>query len=215
MKVYFISGLGADRRAFYKIKLPRGYQSVYLDWITPLANEGFEDYAKRFSQSISRDEEFVLVGLSFGGMLASELAKIVSPKKLIIISSLSSYKELPWYFKLAGKLGIHRIISPSLYKRATVMNRFMGAGNKEMKSIVYSYVNNIDPSFIRWSLNVIVHWAHTERLSDLVHIHGSNDHLLPYRYVKADYMIKNGGHLMVMNKADEVNSILQEVLRSA
>ena len=215
MKVYFISGLGADRRAFYKIMLPRGYQSVYLDWIRPLANEGFEDYAKRFSQSISRDEEFVLVGLSFGGMLASELAKIVSPKKLIIISSLSSYKELPWYFKLAGKLGIHRIISPSLYKRATVMNRFMGAGNKEMKSIVYSYVNNIDPAFIRWSLNVIVHWAHTERLSDLVHIHGSNDHLLPYRYVKADYMIKNGGHLMVMNKADEVNSILQEVLRSA
>jgi len=195
--------------------LPRGYQSVYLDWIRPLANEGFEDYAKRFSQSISRDEEFVLVGLSFGGMLASELAKIVSPKKLIIISSLSSYKELPWYFKLAGKLGIHKIISPSLYKRATVMNRFMGAGNKEMKSIVYSYVNNIDPAFIRWSLNVIVHWAHTERLSDLVHIHGSNDHLLPYRYVKADYMIKNGGHLMVMNKADEVNSILQEVLRSA
>ena len=215
MKVYFISGLGADRRAFYKIKLPRGYQSVYLDWITPLANEGFEDYAKRFSQSISRDEEFVLVGLSFGGMLASELAKIVSPKKLIIISSLSSYKELPWYFKLAGKLGIHRIISPSLYKRATIMNRFMGAGNKEMKSIVYSYVNNIDPAFIRWSLNVIVHWSHTERLSDLVHIHGSNDHLLPYRYVKADYLVKNGGHLMVMNKADEVNSILQEVLRSA
>ena len=215
MKVYFISGLGADRRAFYKIMLPRGYQSVYLDWIRPLANEGFEDYAKRFSQSIIRDEEFILVGLSFGGMLASELAKIVSPKKLIIISSLSSYKELPWYFKLAGKLGIHKIISPSLYKRATVMNRFMGAGNKEMKSIVYSYVNNIDPAFIRWSLNVIVHWAHTERLSDLVHIHGSNDHLLPYRYVKADYMIKNGGHLMVMNKADELNSILQEVLRSA
>jgi len=215
VKVYFISGLGADQRAFYKIKLPRGYQSVYLDWIRPLANEGFEDYEKRFSQSISRDEEFVLVGLSFGGMLASELAKIVSPKKLIIISSLSSYKELPWYFKLAGKLGIHKIISPSLYKRATVMNRFMGAGNKEMKSIVYSYVNNIDPAFIRWSLNVIVHWSHTERLSDLVHIHGSNDHLLPYRYVKADYMIKNGGHLMVMNKADEVNSILQEVLRSA
>ena len=138
MRVYFISGLGADKRAFYKIKLPQGYQAVFLDWIVPLAGESFPDYAKRFSQSIKQDEEFVLIGLSFGGMLASEIAKIVSPKKLIIISSLSSYKELPWYFKLAGKLGIHRIISPSLYKQATIMNRFMGAGNKEMKSIVYS-----------------------------------------------------------------------------
>jgi len=215
VKVYFISGLGADSKAFYKIKLPRGYQPVYLDWIAPEADESLSDYAKRFSQSINQDEEFALVGLSFGGMLASELAKIVSPKKLIIISSLSSYKELPWYFKLAGKLGLHKIISPSLYKQATIMNRFMGAGNKEMKSIVYNYVNNIDPAFIRWSLNVIVHWSHTERLSDLVHIHGSNDHLLPYRYVKADYLVKNGGHLMVMNRADEVNSILQKVLLSA
>jgi pimeloyl-ACP methyl ester carboxylesterase len=215
VKVYFISGLGADKRAFYKIKLPPGYQAVFLDWIVPLAGESFPDYAKRFSRSIKQDEEFVLIGLSFGGMLASEIAKIVSPKKLIIISSLSSYKELPWYFKLAGKLGIHRIISPSLYKQATIMNRFMGAGNKEMKSIVYSYVNNIDPAFIRWSLNAIVHWSHTERLSKLVHIHGSNDHLLPCKYVKADYAIKNGGHLMVMNKAEEVNSILEKVLLSA
>jgi pimeloyl-ACP methyl ester carboxylesterase len=215
VRAYFISGLGADKRAFYKIKLPRGYQPVYLDWIAPLANESLPDYAKRFSQAINREEEFILIGLSFGGMLASELAKIVSPKKLIIISSVSSYKELPWYFKLAGKLGLHRIISPTIYKQATIMNRFMGTGNKEMKAIVYSYVHNIDPAFIRWSLNVIVNWSHIERLSDVIHIHGSNDHLLPFRYVKADYKVKGGGHLMIMNRADEVNSILREVLLSA
>lgn len=215
MKVYFISGLGADRRAFYKIRLPSGYEPVHLDWIVPAKNETLPDYAKRFSEVIKKGEEFILIGLSFGGMLASEIAKIISPKKLIIISSLSSYKELPWYFKLAGKLGIHKILTPSIYKQATILNRFMGTGNKEMKAIVYSYVNNIDPAFIRWSLNVILHWSHTERLSDLVHIHGSNDHLLPYRYVQADYIIKNGGHLMVMNKADEVNTILRKVLLSA
>lgn len=215
MKVYFISGLGADRRAFYKIQLPPGYEPVHLDWIVPVKNETLPDYAKRFSEVIKKGEEFILIGLSFGGMLASEIAKIISPKKLIIISSLSSYKELPWYFKLAGKLGIHKILTPSIYKQATILNRFMGTGNKEMKAIVYSYVNNIDPAFIRWSLNVILHWSHTERLSDLVHIHGSNDHLLPYRYVQADYIIKNGGHLMVMNKADEVNTILRKVLLSA
>jgi len=215
VKVYFISGLGADRRAFYKIQLPPGYEPVHLDWIVPVKNETLPDYAKRFSEVIKKGEEFILIGLSFGGMLASEIAKIISPKKLIIISSLSSYKELPWYFKLAGKLGIHKILTPSIYKQATILNRFMGTGNKEMKAIVYSYVNNIDPAFIRWSLNVILHWSHTERLSDLVHIHGSNDHLLPYRYVQADYIIKNGGHLMVMNKADEVNTILRKVLLSA
>jgi pimeloyl-ACP methyl ester carboxylesterase len=212
LKVYFISGLGADRRAFYKIQLPPGYEIIYLDWIAPSKNESFESYAKRFSELIQKDEGFILIGLSFGGMLASEIARIIPPKKLIIISSLSNCKELPWYFKLAGKLGLHKIIVPAIYKQATILNRFMGAGNKEMKAIVYSYVNNIDPKFIRWSLNIIVNWPHTERLLNLIHIHGSRDHLLPNRYVKADYVVQNGGHLMVMNKAEEVNKILEQIL---
>jgi len=213
LKAYFISGLGADRRAFYKIQLPPAYETVYLDWIAPLKNESFEAYAKRFSELIRPDEDFILIGLSFGGMLASEIAKIISPLKLIIISSLSNYKELPWYFKLAGKLRLHKIIIPGIYKQATILNRFMGAGNKEMKAIVYSYVSNIDPMFITWSLNIIVNWPHTVRLLNLIHIHGSKDHLLPNRYVKADYVVRNGGHLMVMNKAEEVNKILDKILK--
>jgi pimeloyl-ACP methyl ester carboxylesterase len=212
LKAYFISGLGADKRAFYKIKLPLNYNAVHLDWIKPLPNESFPDYAKRFSELIEPGEDFVLIGLSFGGMLASEIAKLISPRKIIIISSVSCYNELPWYFKMGGRLGLHRIISPAVYKQATLLNRFMGAGDKEMKAIVYSYVNNIDPAFIRWSLNIIVNWSHVERHTNLIHIHGSNDHLLPCKYVKADYIVENGGHLMVMNKAGEVNRILGQVL---
>ena len=131
---------------------------------------------------------------------------------MVIISSLGSSKEQPWYFRLAGKMGLHKIISPAVYKRATLLNRFLGVGNKEMKAIVYDYVKNADPRFIRWSLNAIVHWQHAERFSDLIHIHGARDHLLPCRYVKADYIIEKGGHLMVMNRADEVNKILAKVL---
>lgn len=213
MKAYFISGLGADRRAFYRIQLPPGYEPVYLDWLTPLPKEDFAHYAKRFSELIQVNEDFILIGLSFGGMLATEIAKITAPQKLIIISSVSNYNELPWYFKLAGKLKLHKIVAPAIYKQATILNRFMGAGNKEMKSIVYSYVNDIDPDFIRWSLDVIVNWPHRQRLLNLVHIHGSEDHLLPRRYVKADYIVEKGGHLMVMNQANEVNKILEKILK--
>jgi pimeloyl-ACP methyl ester carboxylesterase len=212
VKAYFISGLGADKRAFYKIQLPPGYQPVYLDWIMPVANESFQDYANRFSKLIQPGEDFILIGLSFGGMVASEIAKIIAPKKLIIISSLGCYNELPWYFKLGGKLQLHKILPPGFYKQATLLNRLMGTGNKEMKAIVYSYVRNTDPGFIRWSLDIIVNWSHTERLANLIHIHGSNDHLIPCKYVKANYVVEKGGHLMVLNKAGEVNRILTKIL---
>jgi hypothetical protein len=212
LKVYLISGLGADSRVFNRIKLPGGYEAVHLDWIDPLPNEKFSDYAKRFSRLITSGEEFILIGLSFGGMLVSELGKTLSPNKIIIISSVSCQKELPWYFKLAGKLNLQKIISPSIYKRATILNRFMGPGDKEMKNIVYEYVRRTNPEFIRWSINEILHWDQTQRPSGLIHIHGSNDHLLPCRYTKADYIVQRGGHLMVLNRAEDVNRILREVL---
>jgi len=66
---------------------------------------------------------------------------------------------------------------------------------------------------IRWSMHAIVNWEQHERLADIVHIHGSRDHLLPLKYIRPDYIIQNGGHLMVFNRADEVNKILNEVLR--
>lgn len=197
---------------FYKIQLPRGYEPVFLDWLEPLPVEKFSDYAKRFSALIGPDENFILIGLSFGGMLVSELGKILSPEKIIIISSVACYHELPWYFKLAGKLNLQKIISPAIYKQATLINRFMGPGDKEMKEIVYDYVKKTDPEFIRWSLNEILHWNQSDRVSGLIHIHGSNDHLLPCRYTRADYVVQKGGHLMVMNKAKDVNKILHDIL---
>lgn len=212
MKVYFISGLGADRRAFFKIKLPPGYTPVYLDWITPLRKETLTQYAQRFSEAIEPKEELIIIGLSFGGMLACELAPFVNPKKIIIISSLANRQEQPWYFRLAGKFGLYKLISPALYRNATLLHRFLGAGDREMKAIVYNYVKNADPDFIRWSLHVIVHWQHHDRLPNLYHIHGSRDHLLPIRYVRADYIIEKGGHLMIMNHANEVNKIINEIL---
>jgi pimeloyl-ACP methyl ester carboxylesterase len=212
LKAYFISGLGADRRVFYKIQLPPDYQPAYLDWIPPLPKENFPDYARRFSTLIEPGEDFILIGLSLGGMLVTELAKILCPRRMIIISSISCYPELPWYFKLAGKVGLQKILTPSIYKQATLLNRFMGPGSKEMKQIVYDYVKRTDPEFIRWSLNQILSWNQNNRLAGLIHIHGSNDHLLPCRYTKADYIVQKGGHLMVMNRAQEVNRVLEEIL---
>ena len=39
MKIYFISGLAADRRIFKNLRLPDGFEPVYLDWISPLKDE--------------------------------------------------------------------------------------------------------------------------------------------------------------------------------
>ncbi len=211
MKAYFISGLGADKKVFQNIKLPAAYEPVYLEWIAHRKNETLNDYAVRFAEPIN-EQQFILIGLSFGGMIASEIARIKNPVKTIIISSLASADELPWYFKQAGKIGLHKALPVTFIKAATLLNRVMGAGTPQDKAVVYHFVKNAKPSFIRWSLNAIINWDQHERLPGIIHLHGDKDHLLPRRFSRPDFIIKNGGHLMVLNKADEVNSVLRKIL---
>jgi pimeloyl-ACP methyl ester carboxylesterase len=212
VKAYFISGLGADKRAFYKISLPSSYQAVYLDWIQPLKGETLAEYAVRFSKLIDNSQPFILVGLSFGGMLASELTKIVAPEKLIIISSLSNFNELPWYFRIAGKLRLQRIIPVALFKQLTLLNCLMSPRSQQEKTMISEYVKKTDPGFIRWSLDAILNWTNHERYPAAIHVHGGKDHLLPCRFVKADHVIPDGGHLMVLNKSNELNQLLTQIL---
>jgi len=212
LKAYFISGLGADKKAFQKIKLPAVYEPVFLDWIPPQKNESLSDYARRFSSLIKNDDAFILIGLSFGGMLASEIARLRSPMKTIIISSLASSTELPWYFKSAGRVGLHKAVPIKFLKAGSILKNFMGVRSKEDKAIIYNYAKFADPDLVRWSIQAIVNWNQPDRLPGIVHLHGSNDRMLPIKYTHPDYIIKNGGHLMIFNKADEVNKILNEVL---
>ena len=87
-KVYFISGLGADKRAFSLLDLSF-CEAVFVEWIDPLKNESLKDYAMRLRQQIP-DYHPTIVGVSFGGMLATEMAKTDEEIKAIIIASNKS-----------------------------------------------------------------------------------------------------------------------------
>jgi len=213
LKAYFISGLGAGKKAFQRIKLPESFEPVYLDWITPEKDESLRNYARRFSSLIKNDDAFVLIGLSFGGMLASEIARLRNPMKTIIISSIGCANELPWYFKRAGRIGLHRAVPIKLLKAGTIIKNMIGAASKEDRAIIIDYAKFADPALVRWSLHAIVNWDQYQRLPGIIHLHGSKDLMLPLRYTHPDYIIKDGGHLMVFNKADEVNRILNQVLQ--
>lgn len=91
--IYFISGLGADRRAFSKLIFSEHFPMIHLDWISPEPNESLRSYASRLALEIDSSNPFYLVGLSFGGMLATEIAKELNPIHTFLISSTPTFKE--------------------------------------------------------------------------------------------------------------------------
>ena len=212
MKVYFISGLAADSRVFRHIVLPEPFEIKHLDWVKPIAGETLSEYAIRMAESIDTNEEFVLAGLSMGGMMAAEIAKIHPPLSTILISSVAVHTDLPVLFKIAYHTRLHKIVPVNFLKTISLLKRDFMADNAADKVILKQVVKDSDPAFIRWAMNAILQWRNEEKPASCWHIHGSRDEILPLRYTNPTHIIPGGNHLMIMNKAPELNDILKEIL---
>jgi pimeloyl-ACP methyl ester carboxylesterase len=216
VKVYFIPGLGADKRVFKNIQLPEGFQPFYLDWIPPCKQESLSSYALRMAEQIPADnDDFALVGLSFGGMLAVEIARIKHPCRLVLLSSIASSEELPGYYRFASRFKLQDLVPVSFFKSAAILKRLFTAETPEEKDMLRQMIRDVEPSFIHWALNAILQWESTTLPENYIHIHGTGDELIPLKYTHASHIIKRGGHLMVMNRAEEINTILCKVLDQA
>ncbi|KYP13970.1 MAG: hypothetical protein A1D16_01075 [Flavihumibacter sp. CACIAM 22H1] len=212
MNVYFIPGLGADKRVFRHIQLPDGYKVQYINWLSPEPAETLTHYAQRLAAQIPEDAPWCLVGLSFGGMLATEISKFRHPEKTILIASIQSAHELPFYFRWAAPLRLHKIIPIGLFKQASLAKRLFTTETKEDKELLRKIIQESDPAFLRWAMGAILNWKPAPPAGKLYHIHGTGDRLLPIRFTNPTHFIKGAGHLMVMNRAAEINQALAAIL---
>jgi pimeloyl-ACP methyl ester carboxylesterase len=209
--IYAISGLGADERAFFKTNFGSN-NVIHLPWQQPLPKESIEDYALRLSKKIVHENP-ILVGLSFGGMMAIEIAKHVPLEKVILISSAKTRDELPAFYRNAGKIKLHKLIPVSLLKSGNRVTNFMfSTRTKNDKKILSMMIKESNTTFIKWAVDVILNWQNKTVPQNTVHIHGTKDRILPYKNIKNVITVNAGPHLMLITKAVEVNKLLLEAI---
>jgi pimeloyl-ACP methyl ester carboxylesterase len=212
MNVYLIPGLAADKRVFRHIHLPDGYDAYYLEWIKPEKKESLAAYALRMAEQIDTDQPFILIGLSFGGMLAVEIAKKFPPQHLILIASVPHHGHLPFYYKKAYALGVHRLATPGLIKNFVYFKRFFTSESPEDKRIIKQMARDMDHAFIRWAVEAIMTWKTEEASVEYYHIHGAHDEIFPPQYTRPTVTVPKGGHLMIFNRANDINKLIADFL---
>ena len=211
--LYVFSGLGADERVFHKIDFS-SYYVYFIQWILPQKNERIEHYALRLTTQIKTANP-VLIGLSFGGIMAVEVAKHICTEKIIIISSAKYKNEIPFYFRLAGKLGLTKIIPSTLLIKINVFtNWFFSNRTVEDKKMLSAILHDTDPVFLKWAIHAIAKWQNTVVHQNLQHIHGDADRILPFKFVTCHETIKGGAHLMIVNRSAEVNVLLHKLINN-
>ena len=90
--LYILSGLGADEKVFQRLDFS-GVSVTFIKWLPSQAEESIGDYASRLLPQITTPHP-ILLGLSFGGMVAIEIAKQIDTEKVILISSAKTKNEI-------------------------------------------------------------------------------------------------------------------------
>ena len=206
MNLYGISGLGADRRVFDFLELT--CPLIPIEWIEPLENESIEAYSLRLSEAIDTEEDFVLIGVSFGGLVAVEISKILKPRQTILISSAETKDELRGLYRGAGKTGLLKALPTKLFDPPRRAASFI-FGTKR-KALLNSILDDTDLKFAKWAVNELVNWKNQERIDGIIRIHGTHDKLIPWKGTGKVDLIEAGEHFMIVDRAQEVSDLINK-----
>lgn len=212
-KIYFLAGLGFDKRIFYNLEL-QNVDIAYLDWLEPIKNESFEDYVTRISEQIKPSEkEIILAGHSFGGIVVQKLSQIIKTKKVIIISSIKSKSEIPITLRFLKYIKLYNFFNRELILRSfPIWARAFGYNSEKGRNLFVQMISNCSDNYFKWSMDKVVHFEGFEGINNLIHIHGTNDKTFPIGKIKDPIPIKDGSHFMVFSKPEEVSEVLNEEL---
>lgn len=215
--MYCLCGLGSDERIFSKLEWQQA-EVHYLKWLMPEKDESISHYAGRMAEQIEHPNP-VLIGVSFGGMMSIEIAKLIPVEKVILISSISNSKQMPLWMRACGKLKLDYLIPKGklhdlrpLKLFSPVENYFLGANTEEEKKLANEYREKVDPNYLKWSIHTILNWQNDWQPASIYHLHGTNDKIFPAAKLTPTHTVNKAGHFMVFQYPRDVSEILKKIV---
>ncbi len=211
MKIYIISGLGADFKVLERLEFPKHCELIFIDWLIPEKNEPFGSYVQRMAGKIDTSEPFCLLGYSFGGIMVQEINKLKPAEKVVILGSIKSDKEKSRFIRTGEITRIPRILPVGLFndKAANVYSVVRKLFDPKNPKIL-QYFRVRDPYYLKWSVEKVSEWKFEEN-PEVIQILGDKDIVFPIRYSKPDYVIKGGTHLFPATRPKDVSKILNKI----
>jgi pimeloyl-ACP methyl ester carboxylesterase len=209
-------GLAASPLIFERIKLPEDqFETILLEWMLPLDGESLREYAVRIAKSITHENP-VLVGVSFGGIVVQEIARVIPVRKTIIISSAKCNAEYPRRFKLAKKTGAYKLLPLKLLLKVENLAKYsFGEKINERLKLYEKYLSIRDVKYLAWAIEQVMLWDRCEPDPNVIHIHGEADEVFPAKYINGYIPVKDGTHIMIVNRFRWINENLPKIILDA
>jgi len=210
---YFMPGMAANPSIFERINLPEDqFKMHFLEWEIPNKDETLESYAKRMCFKIEHQNP-VLIGVSFGGILVQEMSKFLKVKKLIVVSSMKSKKELPKALKFLKTTKAYKILPTQLIENFELLAKFaFGKSVTKRIELYKKYLSVRDKVYLDWAIKQIIFWPQEVPNPQAIYIHGERDSVFPNSSQENCIIIKDGTHIMIINKYKWFNENLPKII---
>ena len=209
-KVYLLPGLLADQRIFKNFATGHHSDFIHVIYPEPHRKETLAHFAGRLAEQIT-EPDAILVGTSFGGVLAIEIAKHIKVKQVILLGSVKHQDELAWYKNLIHLLRLHKRVSPRVIRLGGFASRLFAPKETREWTTFFNMVYTTGGDYIHWVIDRVLGWKNTEYPENILHLHGTKDPLFPIRYITEPVvLIEGAGHSMVMDNAHAIKKAIKE-----
>ena len=214
-RLVLFSGMGADGRLFRSIRIPEA-EIVTPDHAEPAPGEALTQYAARIAAALAIQPDDIVGGISFGGMLAGEIARQRRVAGLILLGSCLRPDRLPRSYRWIERLGcfIPDFALRCRSWRPLVRWRFAPI-TRDAETCLIEIANHYPAAQIRAFGRMIMTWAGVDDVGcPVLSIHGDSDRIIPLKSASPDLILKDAGHAFTLTHADKTTSAIREFLRT-
>lgn len=215
MKIYQISGLGANEKVFKNLRMLPDFEPVNIPWLQPEKDETLQHYTERMAEKINTNEDFLLMGVSFGGMIVKEMNRFLDPKFNFLISTIKDRSEMPAYMRFSSHTGLHKIVPPVFltsdnFLSYSLFRKLYSTKLPDLKEIFEFR----DHYYLKWSMDRIVNWQNNVEMKNYIHFHGDKDMVFPFSKIHDAVEIQDGTHVMIMRRAKLISELINNKLEN-
>ena len=146
-------------------------------------------------------------------MLACEMAGQLRPKALVLVGSCrrpeAIRRDVRWLRPILSHVPGWGVAAAK--PLAPLVLFTFGGLTPEQKRLCAAMFRASDRRWLRWAIGAILHWRPTPIVGPRVfQIHGRRDRMIRVSRVAADVVVPDGGHLINLSHAEQVNEFIRQ-----
>src|SRR5690606_36450268 len=117
------------------------------------------------------------------------------------------------HMQLAKMTMAYKLLPTLLVGNIDLLAKYAFGSNVAKRLELYKKYLSVNASrYLSWAIKNMICWNQEVPIPNIIHIHGENDTVFPIKNIKDCITIKNGSHIMIINKYKWFNEHLPSLI---